>query len=113
MSGIVHDGPAVYANADRSAVVDGSSPDAAFLVVGPNGVVGREFEALYLQHSGLDPSGDDGDKVPHSVVTYGATPTSDADAPDDSDTEVPDEPEPEPAPTPKPRKRTAKRTTSD
>lgn len=47
MSRIVHDGPAVYVNADLSAVVDGDSPEAAILLVAAGGTVRPHLVDVY------------------------------------------------------------------
>lgn len=84
MSRIVHDGPAVYVNADRSAVVDEASPEAAFVMVGPGGEVDVEYEALYRRHF-IDAE------------------------PEKPNADMPETPKPAPAPARKPRKRTTKK----
>ena len=105
MSSLIHDGPAVYVNADKSAVVDGSSPEAAFLMVGPGSAVKREFVALYRQHFGLDGTPAADGPEPRTVAYGGQEPAGNTEA------EVSPEPEPveEPAAVTKPRRRTAKK----
>lgn len=103
MSRIVHDGPAVYLNADRSAVVDGATSDAAFVLVGPGGEVPIEYEALYRDHFGGD--GEPAETPKSRVVQY------DGDAPEPT---FVGERGPEiVSPPKKPRKRAAKRPASD
>lgn len=70
MSGIVHTGPPVYVNADRSKVVPESSPEAAFLMVGQGGTVDREFVALYREHFGPAAADATDSEKPHTV-TFG------------------------------------------
>lgn len=40
-------GKPIYVNADKSAVVDGDSAEAAFLLVGPDGQIPREEADKY------------------------------------------------------------------
>lgn len=98
---VIHDGPPVFVNADKTAIVDGSSPDAAFLLVGTGSRVPGELLSLYREHFDAPTDDDEQDTQPHTVV-YGSTPD------DQQESEVV-EPEPEQAETPKPRKRAAKR----
>lgn len=98
---VVHDGPPVFVNADKTAIVDGSSPDAAFLLVGTGSRVPAELLALYHQHFDA-PTDDDKPDTQARTVVYGSTP-------DDQQESEDVEPEPKQAETPKPRKRAAKR----
>lgn len=101
MSRIVHDGPAVYLNADRSAVVDGDHLDAAFLLVASGGTVHPRLVDVYRKLVGVPV----GDPAPDEVVFATAN-----DEPGVESVEVEEQAEVvEPAPTRKPRKRTARK----
>ncbi len=108
MSGIVHQGEALYANGDWSAVVPAGSPEAAFLLVGPGSVVPRKREELYRSHVTDAPASEpsEPDRV---VISTASDQSADAESEADQD-EDQDAPAAE---TPKPRKRAARRARSD